>query len=365
VCWRRMAAIVIALPLASCRTAGPVRRVLTPDQKAQGEKALLLLQNSMKATEPEIRVAAALAWGRLGNPAAKSVCLAALADSSDQVKIAAAYSLWRLGDGTGVPVVRSIASREPLADDGEPLFKTRAEFDARVRAGALRTYADMLGPASASLLESLRADPDPSVGEAAVVSLLRLGRPDGESVRAILAAALTEDRVRRLRAIRLLGQLRGPDVIDALKHLASMRDREIQAEALDALGEQESVLALPEIESALAEIDGKVRRSAAKALSRVRSQAAAPSLNALLAEPQPLRLYGWLGLRRLAEDPPIGIPAEAAASPEAVVRLDSVEALELEGAGGLPTLERLLDDGDSQVRVRAALSTLIVLRGLE
>jgi HEAT repeat protein len=346
--WTRVAPIFLSVPLASCRSAGSVRRQLTPEQRTLGARALTLLQNALDSSDAGSRASAAASFGRIGNPAAIPLLLKALGDLDVEVRISAAYALWRLGDESGASIVQEIAEG--------------ASHEARGRQLAVETFGRMFGQAAFPFLERMKLAPEAGVREGAVIALSQIGRDDPQSIQASIKEAFTSGKEQRLRAVKVLAASRTPAALEALKRLANSRDAGIRNESLEALGEQAAAAALPALLSALADGEESTRLHAARALSRLGTRAALPQLEALLAEPQPLKLYGWLGLKRLELDAPAEIPDEAARSEDPAQRLEAAEALELEKAAGLEGLKLLLDDNDAKVRLRAAAGVLMTLR---
>jgi peptidyl-prolyl cis-trans isomerase B (cyclophilin B) len=113
--------------------------------------------------DPEIAARAALAVGRLGNPAGDQMLLAVLADTKrpDSVRGMAAFALGIIGSSTSVPTLVDATRR-----DSKTIAALAA--DALGRIG---------GPAAVDGLWRLVTDGDVSVREAAAVSLGEAGLP--------------------------------------------------------------------------------------------------------------------------------------------------------------------------------------------
>lgn len=174
----------------------------------------------------DLRAAAALALGRIGDRVAVPALSEALKDPAPEVRFAAALSLGKLpADGVETRlerVLRYDPSWQIRYAAAIALGRTRKAFaaagledalqsdpDWQVRQQAARSLQDLGTAHAAAALQEALNDPDPSVRAAAGIGLAAIGSPaqqlavaqavDGEpdpTVRAILASAARRARVR-------------------------------------------------------------------------------------------------------------------------------------------------------------------------
>jgi HEAT repeat protein len=194
---------------------------------ATGSHVVELLIHELDADDLEVREAAAIALGRIGDPRATPPLLAKLTDEELVVRIVEA--LGRLRDERAFePLLQllrhddlsvrraAVAALRALADPrtAERVVRLVSDADPRVREAAVKLATEMNERAAARILTAASGDAAETVRCAA---LELLGAIDPERASSILLGALADDTPRaRAAAARALGQLRGADVAGAL-----------------------------------------------------------------------------------------------------------------------------------------------------
>jgi cyclophilin family peptidyl-prolyl cis-trans isomerase/HEAT repeat protein len=345
-----------------------------------------VLREALQHTDPGVRRQAALAAGRIGDPAAVDLLVPALADTSMPVRAAAAFALGLLKEPRAVsPLLATVSGRSadqqdlPQLEAVTALAKIGGESGAQAIAVILEgaSPAGDVAPAPArALLEAWRLGPrapvatlirfaeasDGTVRRMAVYSLTRLrtvqGVPalvnalqDGEAAvreaaaRGITAALVDSARAdRRVIAARLRALLGDPNPhvrINALRAVAGLRDSTLGG-AVAALASDADVGVAVQAETTLGVIGGA---------------SAGPALRARLASPVfALRRQALIALAEMDSAAGAGAAVEVAA--DADWRWRSVAAEAFDAARSRGRLEALLADPEGRVVARA-------LQGLE
>src|SRR5256885_1598747 len=197
---RRAIPFACSLALLLVATRAPAQQ---PDEVLVGELARLLaaadarafdpalLRAALGHAQPGVRRQAALAAGRIGDPSAVELLVAALRDSDRAVQAAAAFALGLLKDPPAAlrdrePFVRATALRglTRAAADSAKLDPGRiagavrlllGDGDPAVRVNALRALASFRDSTLAPAAASLSTDPDVNVAVQAETTLGALG----------------------------------------------------------------------------------------------------------------------------------------------------------------------------------------------
>ncbi len=266
-----------ALTLVALALPDRAARAQQQDEALVGQLARLLaaadarvfdapqLRDALRAPDAVVRRQAALAAGRIGDPAAVDVLVAALGDSDRTVRAAAAFGLGLLKDRRAVEPLVALVHAAPAAEQGPPegeAVTAIAKIGGDEGAAALR---EILGTGttpgvptslaqSTGLLEAWRlgtrapvpallgyaADPDLTARWHALYALARLRTARG--VTALLAAL--QDPTPRVRAVAARGvsrtltdsaRLDPRDVVGRLRPLLGDRDPQGRINALRAL----------------------------------------------------------------------------------------------------------------------------------
>ena len=248
-----------------------------PDETLVGELAHLLaatdarvldaslLETALRSADRGVRRQAALAAGRIGDPAAVALLLPALADSDATVRANAAFALGLLKSSSAVSALVELVRAVPPAEQDAPQVEAAMALTRIGGAEAGRALHDILGngttpgvatprAVSAALVAAWRLedrgfvgsiagyaeDPDPVVRWHALYTLGRLGAPKGAAtlvgglrdpdprVRAVAARGLT-------RALLDSARIQWKSVADALQPLLTDTASAVRVNALRAL----------------------------------------------------------------------------------------------------------------------------------
>ena len=217
-----------------------------------GSATVDLLISQLPAEDLEVRRAAAVALGRIGDSSATSALINALTD--EPVAIDAANALAQIGD--------------PEAVDG--LLNLLGDDDASVRQAAVSAVNSILPPSMSKRIIPLLHDPDPNVRESAVKiagyfgypgaadALIELSRDDNERVRSAAIEHLPFVEDERVAGV----------VVQALKE----ETPDVRAAAARALSNMDAPEVVPALIEGLSDDDVWVRYFSARALGRQRSE---------------------------------------------------------------------------------------------
>jgi HEAT repeat protein len=226
---------------------------------------------------PEVRAAAAAAWGALARDDAVDALAPMLSDASEQVRVTAMVALFRHGgiEGgivAGAELGRLLAS----ADRGErraaagvlrhlgpsayrPLRRLLGDPDPTVRRAALRAAVGVADPRLVPvLLDLLR---DPASRARAGKALVAVGGPAVEPLCATLDDHATP-RAARLAIPRLLRRIPHPDTYERMAEHVGTPDSHLRLRVLSALSELRAELHLPP--APLAQVRRHVEREIAE-----------------------------------------------------------------------------------------------------
>jgi len=325
-----------------------------------------MLYSAMLSTDSDARVLACELWGPIGNRAAVQPLRQALLDRSPYVRIAAAASLFKLGDPSGAAELEALIQDAPARAPGRtPDARELMRLIARnkIRVEALRALSLMDPKASLQALEKAASDPDAAVRDAALVALARAGRRQGS---APIAAALSdEDPQVRAKAARALGEIGGPESVGPLRRAAGDPVSSVRAAALESLGELADPAALPELTAGASDADELVRSKAVAGLGRLSSPKAVAPLRAAQAGARNafISLLAVRGLARLGERVDPQAAQRALAQPDADARWLAIEVLEsIGGDAAVENLELALADKEPRIQVRAAAALVRLLQ---
>ncbi len=186
-----------------------------------------LLSATLRSEDAKLRRQAALAAGRIGDPAALELLVAALGDSDIGVRAAAAFSLGLLKDGRAVPELsRFVASVSSATQDA-------SHAEAAVALDRIGT-AD----AATAIREVLGSGATPGVGtspaqSAALLDAWRLGAR--APIASIVAYADDPDATVRAHALYALGRLRAARGAAALVNALEDQDPTVRAIAVKGI----------------------------------------------------------------------------------------------------------------------------------
>jgi HEAT repeat protein len=261
------------------------------------------------------------------------------------VRLAAIVALGRLGNRRAT---------RPLAG---MLGHARAE--AVAAASALARLAD---PDAFDALLPLLAHDDAAVRQAAIGALNSLGHPQMASRVAELLSA--DDHRLRESAVRIAGYFGYAECVDALIARAGDGDERVRRAAVEHLPFLDDPRAVVSLTAALADASGAVRAAAVQAFAHVdNAEAREPLLRATTDADPWVRYYAVRSIATLGDAGAVGRLGEIAASDPAMhVRIAAVEAIGATSAGDATDL-LVRHAGESQSEIAsAALRSLGRLR---
>jgi HEAT repeat protein/cyclophilin family peptidyl-prolyl cis-trans isomerase len=224
----------------------------------------------MNDNEVEVRQMAAFALGQVGDKSAVERLVLALKDPEALVRARVAEALGKLGDGRaagelGRMILEAIPKRAPLVtvrgdDPGSP---TDPWLELRLGLLALARLKD---PAVAASV--LLQDGQPRFDWwAATYVAMQVGGPQMRPI--LVQAASASDPLSRAYAARGLGATKDPAMVDRLTQLATDKDEWVVVAALRALGEIPDPKGTAAAASLLGSASLTVRGEALRALSRL------------------------------------------------------------------------------------------------
>jgi PAS domain S-box-containing protein len=231
-----------------------------------GRATLDLLIVQLAAEDLEVRRAAVVALGRIGDAKATSALVDKLSDES--LTIDAANALARIGD--------------PEAVDG--LLNLVGNRDASIRQAAVSALNSLIPPSMAERIIPLLNDPDPNVRESAIKIAGYFGYP--ESADHLLK--LSSDPIEQVRCavIEHLPYLDDERVFDVLVRAIKDETPKVRAAAARALGYMDSPQVVKELIAGLSDEDLWVRYFSARALGRRRSDEGVGALEKVIEREQ-------------------------------------------------------------------------------
>src|SRR5512143_62704 len=289
-------------------TVGLLARLLALSDARRFDGAVL--RQALQSDNPNVRVQAALAAGRIGDPEAVEPLVAELNDSVVAVQATAAFALGLLRDPRAVDPLLAIVRSVPPASQGPREME------------AVTAIAKMGGPQSADAIRLvLQAAPVgqavPPTASVAALEAWRLGAR--APVAELVALADNPDEVVRWRVIFSLGRLRTAPAMPVL--LRALGDQSAAVRAVAARG----------LSAALVDSSGLGRGAvAARLRSLVNDADAGVRINALRA------LATFRGDSTLA---PAVIPALADAVASVVVQAETTLGV-LGGSAAVDALRR-------------------------
>ncbi len=338
-----------------------------------GPRVTALLVDLLRSEDPGIGRAAAVALGRIGDPAAVPALVEALS-GEEGLAIEAAGALARIGDRRAC----------------EPLLALLGHPNAAVRRAAIGALNSLGHPEMPGRIREMLLDPDPRVRESATriagyfaypecrERLLERCQDEDEAVRsaavevlpyleearsmALLARALREDTPRvRAAAARALGQVEGGDALTALLEALGDTEPWVRYQAVRAIERHAS----PEAVEPLAQLVRSdsaipVRAAAIEALGAIGGSRVVALLAPLVdAEEADLARSAIAALGRIAHPDAILPLLEALRSPDVMRRVEAAAALGRHAESGVVELLQWTAAVDPDPRVvQAAVDAL-------
>src|SRR5437660_5468259 len=235
-----------------------------------------LFRETLHHPDAVVRRQAALAIGRIGDPAGTDLLVGALDDTTPFVRAVAARGVSRaLVDSARLDPQGVVGRLRPLLADRDP----------QVRINALRALATFHDSAFARLAVPLAGDADVTVAVQAETTLGVLGgRAAVEALGVRLASAVFALRRQALIALAQADSAAGVTAAAALPGDADWRWRSVAAEVFGAARDR------PRLDAQLADADGRVVAQALQTLARIVPEAdttLGPRARELLVHPDP------------------------------------------------------------------------------
>jgi len=293
---------------------------------ADDEAALGVLLGALEPDQPEtVRVSVITAFGVQADDRASAPIIAALADPSENVRLAARSSLQQIHTPQSVRLLEQAAAdlKRPLgirvqavnilgdlrateaiqalikllSDPDEALrtasraalesitlrhFNTAREWLDWWRQSSTLTREEML-----QQLVALQADRTENLSRVLEKLYLKiLDDPKNQNDAATFIEALTQCDIASVkkRAIKGLTPLRGPSVRAALLNALAETDASVRQAAADALAAQADATVAPALLKAMTDPESSVRAAAARALGVLKAQEAVTALMAMLSD---------------------------------------------------------------------------------
>jgi HEAT repeat protein/lysophospholipase L1-like esterase len=229
--------------------------------------AVAELAGALRAPETSVRLSAARELQRRGKEAAPAVdaLFDALADSSENVRWAAAQALWKADPGPpALPrLVLALESRDPYVRG--------------FAAWSLGNLGEAARDAVPALAETVRAEEADGRG-ASLLALARLGPAARAAAPALIKALGSPHAPRRWNAARALGRIGAPEAVEPLMRALLDRNDHVRIHAARALGKlgPAASAAVDALTAARRDPNDDVRREAARALRRIHGIEAEP-----------------------------------------------------------------------------------------
>lgn len=249
------------------------------EARCDGAESLLL--EGVKGTDPELRLGAAQALGKLGGARAIHPLAHLLGDDSEDVRHAACEALTRIGPHHPDMTFSALQSLIQGDDPGGRMFAVRA-------AAALSG-----GEVDAALALAMK-DESSQVRQAAISACE--GRAGSRHLPALRLALTDEDADVRQRAVEVIGSTDDPEAIRALQSALQDEDIWVRTGAVRAIGRLGGDEAIQTVVTALSDPVGLVTIAALEVLCALDAEAANPHLEQALQHPDEEVVNAALGL---------------------------------------------------------------------
>jgi cyclophilin family peptidyl-prolyl cis-trans isomerase/HEAT repeat protein len=242
------------------------------------------IRDAIANQDPAVRRQAALAAGRIGDPAAVDLLVATLRDTTPAVRAAAAFALGLLKDPRALAPLLQVVRGTPAAEQGAPEIEAVTAIAKMGGDDGARAIAEIIATGSAGA-----PPPVPPVVSAALLESRRLGAR--APVTELIAFAESPDFNARSRALYVLGRLRAPR--GAARLLAALTDREPAIRAVAARGVTKALLdsagidargAVDRLRPLLADETPQTRINALRAVGSFRDSGLAAAVVPLVAD---------------------------------------------------------------------------------
>lgn len=299
--------LLAALGNPQCADIQPLVRVLGWLSDSNAEYALVRLLG-----EPRVQNDIIEALVRHGNQVSQSL-IKELTDVDPEVRTAAAVTLGRIGDRQAVPALLNLVLTDPTC-----LLPA---------VGALARISD---PRALEPLLTVLESPEPAVRQAAIAALDALDHPD--LPRHVVRLLASPNPRARESAARIAGLGRFASSLDSLLALCNDSDENVRRAVAESIAYFADPRVLPALNKALTEDSPLVRASAAQGLGHTGLPSAVPPLVQALTDSAPwVRYFSAIALGELRAPEALEPLARAAHNDPAC----QVKAGALSAIGGL------------------------------
>ncbi|MBU2574537.1 MAG: HEAT repeat domain-containing protein [Elusimicrobia bacterium] len=328
-----------------------------------GRKALETAVTYVKSPDSDIRALAAGVLGRTGNKAAAGLLKKLLADPDKHTRIAAAESLWKLGETGGLRIIYSIINDVPAQGPvgNTALVELKIISQNKIREHAIEAYARIKGEKASEFLFKLKNDAYGSIRDVAARELSRLGY-SGEMAQ-FLYALESEDEAIRYASVKVFARICNSRAVKPLGALLMKEtSSRVKIAALDALKCMDARKdAIAELLKLADDANPSIRFKAVGVLSAIRNKKAFEKLKEIYGETTDLNLKIAMlkGLMSGGQAPDKDLLDRAFASANPDVKTEALKVLEsMAEAEVKPYLRDALSDSSVNVRLAAALQIL-------
>ena len=255
---------------------GNVRKGAADALVGIGPKVIPYVQPAVK--ESQMRVAAGDALARVGEPSVPAL-VELLKDDDQDVRMAAAYSLGKIGSKKGTPAllkatgdvaaVRRVAISalceicDPESIDLLVEVLTGTGDDGEVRARAARALSVIEGERAIAILSGALGDLDLKVRSSVITGLQRIGAP---AVKPVFRAMSTGSADVRRAGAKVLSAINSAESASVLLRLVRDSDPAVRASAASGLGKQTTPVPSSALVPLLSDDGGRVAEEAAVSL---------------------------------------------------------------------------------------------------
>ncbi|MBI4801160.1 MAG: HEAT repeat domain-containing protein [Elusimicrobia bacterium] len=328
-----------------------------------GRKALETAVTYTKSADSDVRTMAAEVLGQTGNKSAAGLLKKLLADPDKHTRIAAAESLWKLGDTGGFQAIYAIINDVPAQGPvgNTALVELKIISQNKIREHAIEAYARIKGEKASELLFKLKNDTYGSIRDVAARELSGLGYSD--EMAQFLDALESDDEAIRYASVKVFAKICNSDAVEPLGALLmkemSSRVRIAALDALKCMSARKN--ALPQLLKLADDANPSIQFKAVGVLSAIRDKKAFEKLAGIYGATTDLNLKvatlkGLMSGGR-APDKDLLDLAFASANPD--VKTEALKVLEnMAEAEVKPYLRDALSDSSVNVRLAAAQQIL-------
>lgn len=326
-----------------------------PAQENKSVSAIEIIRAGLGDSDIEIRGLSAGIIGQIGDKDSAGKLLGLLNDANDSVKIRAAVSLYRLGNKSGIVVIRKILGSAPkLSENPTTLERARAIAKGTKRVEAAAALGEIRDFDSMILLKKMVRDSDGRVADASLVALARLG--DTSAKKEFLSALESVKQGVRAKAAEALGEIGDSDSVPFLRKKLKDWDRDVKVSAITALAKLNDKESAVQIKELLRDSEEIVREKSAAALGMLGSPGSVEDLKKALSDTSGfVRIQVAGALHSFGDDSGKDFLIKVLKTAEKEARLKAIAVFEnMAGAGDTEILNYLLADSDKSIAINAA-----------